>query len=415
MVSEPLVNNIFEIERILYNINWDFYPRPLSSPKNPKLFNCRKYHWYPATFIPEIPYTLIELLTKPGAKVFDPFFGIGTSYFQALLLNRLPVGTDICSFAIEFASLLFELFNPNIDLLRINTTIKNKVEKYKSDINYCVLINEIDSNQYLKELGRWYTKENFNALCFLIILERNTKNKFANAALRLSISSILSTVSNQDRGWGCIADNVLPKSYQVKQINVINFIIRKLTKLMTDLNLIKSKINYKEVYKETEKNKTIFSSIKSASKKLNENSIDFVITSPPYPNMVDYITSQRLSYYYFGYDINLDKKDEIGARYKRRRRSALENYLLEMEKANKNISKTIKKGGLLCYIMPSFNTKNENNVRRKSIVQNLISGLERFGLTKEIELRRSIPSLKRSHNTKWTTLDNEIIYIFKKI
>lgn len=415
MVSEPLVKNIFEIERILYNINWDFYPKSLSSKKNLKLFNCRKYHWYPATFIPEIPYTLIELLTKPGAKVFDPFFGIGTSYFQALLLNRLPFGTDICSFAIEFSSLLFKLFNPNIDLLRINTTIKNKAEKYESDINYCVLINEIDSNQYLKELGRWYTKENFNALCFLIILERNTKNKFANAALRLSISSILSTVSNQDRGWGCIADNVLPKSHQVKQINVINFFIRKLTKLMTDLNLVKSKTNYKEVYKETEKNKTVFSSIESASKELNENSIDFVITSPPYPNMVDYITSQRLSYYYFGYDINIDKKDEIGARYKRRRRSALENYLLEMEKTNKNISKTIKKGGLLCYIMPSFNTKNENNVRRKSIVQNLISGLERFGLTKEIELRRSIPSLKRSHNKKWATLDNEIIYIFKKI
>ena len=65
--------------------------------------------------------------------------------------------------------------------------------------------------------------------------------------------------------------------------------------------------------------------------------------------------------------------------------------------------------------MPSFNTKNENNVRRKSIVQNVISRLERIGLTKEIELRRSIPSLKRSHNTKWATLDNEIIYIFKKI
>jgi len=63
MSNDPLVNNLAELERILKNINWDFYPRPLSSKKNPKIFNCRKYHWYPATFIPEIPYTLIDLLT----------------------------------------------------------------------------------------------------------------------------------------------------------------------------------------------------------------------------------------------------------------------------------------------------------------------------------------------------------------
>ena len=53
-----------------------------------------------------------------------------------------------------------------------------------------------------------------------------------------------------------------------------------------------------------------------------DNSVDLVITSPPYPNMTDYVTSQRLSYYFLGLGL-ADKsrlKDldlEIGPRIRR--------------------------------------------------------------------------------------------------
>ena len=415
MAKGALVNNVPEIEIFLKNINWDFYPKPLSSKSNPKLFNCRKYHWYPATFIPEIPYTLIELLTKQGAKIFDPFVGIGTTYFQALLLNRIPVCADICSFSTEFIKLLFNLFNPDADLIKVLQKIKIKVEEYNTSIDYRKKINKINFNEYLEELRKWYTEENFNALCFLICLEKITKDKFSKAALKLTISSILSTVSNQDRGWGCIADNVLPKSHQVRQANAIKIFLRALSNLIADIEEFKEALDYREAYRETANSKTIFHSNMIEFTELNKNSIDLVLTSPPYPNMVDYVTSQRLSYYYLGYDIDSDKKKEIGARHRRKRLKSLDSYLLDMNLSNKMVSKTIKKDGLLCYIMPSFNTKNQNNIRRKSIVQNVISKLEDYKLTKEIELTRSIPSLKRSHNSKWATLEKEKIYIFRKL
>lgn len=414
MSSELLVNSISEIERILNNINWDFHPRPLSSNANPKLFNCRKYHWYPATFIPEIPYTLIELLTKPGAIVLDPFCGIGTTYFQTLLLNRLPIGMDICSFSIEFIRLLFMLLSPEIDLLKVSDSIERKTKEYRPNLNYSRLVDKTYPNQKIKELQHWYSEVNFNALCYLIIMEMQTEDKYANAALRLSVSSILSRASNQDRGWGCIADNVLPKSYQVRQIDLISLFIGALKRLLSDLGSIKNNTNYKAAYRETEKKTSIYHSNICNSRELADNSVDLVITSPPYPNMVDYISSQRLSYYYFGFDIEPDKKEEIGARYMRRRKNSLGNYLNQMRMANMTIAKAIKRGGLMCYIMPLFNTDNENNVKRKSIVQKVVSELEELGLTKETELSRSIPSLRRSHNKRWATLEKEIIHIFKK-
>ena len=415
MTNKPLVYNITDVENVLQNINWNFHPRPRSSTNSLKLFNCRKYHWYPATFIPEIPYTLIELLTKPGAKVLDPFCGIGTSYFQALLLSRLPFGIDICSFSVEFACLLFELFDPSVDLLGIKHSIENRTKEYKPEVDYIRMAEDGVPGQQLKELGRWYSDRNFNALCFLIILERETQDRYTNAALRISISSILSRASNQDRGWGCIADNVLPKSYQLRQIDVISVFMRALTKLLSDLNSIKHNTDYEDVYRETKEIGTIHRSNICEFDGIGEGSIDFVITSPPYPNMVDYTSSQRLSYYYFDYDIDLDRKREIGSRSMRKRKSSLNDYVSQMASANMTIANTIKKGGLLCYIMPSFSSDNENNLKRRSIVQKVVSGIEELGLIKEVELKRSIPSLKRSHNKRWATLKTEIIHIFKKL
>jgi len=395
MSNDPLVNNLAELERILKNINWDFYPRPLSSKKNPKIFNCRKYHWYPATFIPEIPYTLIELLTKPHAKIFDPFAGIGTTYFQALLLNRLPICADICSFSTEFINLLFTLFNPVLDLITISQEIRSELNLYSVDVDYSRKLDRENRFKFLKELEKWYTRKNFHALCFLFYLESKTKNNTIKSAFKISISSILSTISNQDRGWGCIADNVLPKNYQVRQVDVLNSFLSALNKLITDIERFKEKLDYEDSYRKTANQKSIFHSNILNLNEISDDSIDFVLTSPPYPNMVDYVTSQRLSYYYFGIDLLTDKNSEIGARSKRKRLSSLDDYMFQMNSANKKISKTIKKGGYLCYIMPSFNTKNNNNIKRKTIVRNVISNLEELDL--------------RNVNAKLTPSDNRIL------
>ena len=94
-VKSLLTNDINTVKTILKNINWNFYQRSGFAPHEMQPFNCRRHHWYPATFVPEIPFTLIEVLTSPNAVVYDPFAGIGTTYFQALLLNRRPLSTEM--------------------------------------------------------------------------------------------------------------------------------------------------------------------------------------------------------------------------------------------------------------------------------------------------------------------------------
>lgn len=50
---------------------------------------------YRACFKPQLPRFFIERLTRPGAVVYDPFMGRGTTPLEAALLGRVPFGCDV--------------------------------------------------------------------------------------------------------------------------------------------------------------------------------------------------------------------------------------------------------------------------------------------------------------------------------
>ena len=50
---------------------------------------------YRACFKPQLPRFFIERLTKPGDRVYDPFMGRGTTLIEAAFLDREPCGNDV--------------------------------------------------------------------------------------------------------------------------------------------------------------------------------------------------------------------------------------------------------------------------------------------------------------------------------
>lgn len=57
---------------------------------------------YRACFKPQLPEFFIERLTNSGDAVYDPFMGRGTTPVQAALLGRRPVGNDINPLSVLF-------------------------------------------------------------------------------------------------------------------------------------------------------------------------------------------------------------------------------------------------------------------------------------------------------------------------
>lgn len=412
--KSALVSDLEKSRAALKNINWNFYDKSVFSPHEMRPFKCSAYHWCPATFIPEIPFTLIEVLTSRNAVVYDPFGGIGTTYFQALLLNRKPVTNDICKINVEFIRSLFVLLNPATDMNMLRGNIKTIISCFDKDKDYTAVEH---GHIQMSELRPWYSLKTFNELSFLFAEYSNCADPLTKAAMWISISSIMETVSSQQRGWGCIADNVLPKPEQMKDHEVISLFATRLNRLLTDVTSQLQMVlpGYFEAYVELSTRETVFYKDTRECTEVGNDSVDLVVTSPPYPNMTDYVKSRRLSYYLLGINLTSDLKMEIGARSRRQTKDSLEKYSSDMNRANEVIAGKIKKGGYACYIMPVFDTDNDNNTNRKRVVQKVISKLEDYNLVKEEEFERILPKIRRGHNLKWATLERERIYLFRKV
>ncbi|MHB8118228.1 MAG: DNA methyltransferase [Methanothrix sp.] len=410
--NELRVVDFSKANNILKNINWNFSQKVSSSSNKLTPFNCRKYHWFPSTFIPEIPFTLIEVLTLPGAVVYDPFSGIGTTYFQALILNRLPLAIENNSVAVTYMRDLFALFNPQINYDKLKDDISVSFCDFNPDYDY--ILNH-SQEKTISNLNPWFSKRTMNTIAYIMSKASQIHDEFAKAAIRIAISSMLKNVSSQDRGWGCIADNVLPRQDQIKDKDVLKFFKKNINILLNDILLCIKKLDatFSANYDLLKTNTIIKGDVRD-NDEIEEKSIDLVVTSPPYPNMTDYVTSQRLSYYYLDLDLKEDLHSEIGARIKRFRRNALEQYLKDMIVANKNIAEKLKKGGYACYIMPLFNKDNQNNIERRDVIQKILTDLANYGLVEEAQFQRIVPAKRRSQNIKWATLEREKILVLRK-
>lgn len=412
----PAVTPVDRASFILANINWNF-STPFSVGRSGlQFFDCRKYHWYPATFIPEIPYTLIEVLTSPGAVVYDPFAGIGTTLFQALLLGRCPIGSEICTVSVYLMKSFWTLLDPRTNLVQVVSDLRDIETSYDADIDYCRRLTR--SEVLVDRLRPWFNPEPFNQLMYLRTHEDKLRSSAAKAAMRIALSATLKAVCAQDEGWGCIADNVLPKPPQLrKPRHALERFRRNINLLLRDIGLMQARLP--ELAKDFQRAHCVDDQIKRFDVRDGEfpenESVDLVVTSPPYPNMTDYSTSQRLSYYLLGKDPGQDLPEELGARRRRFTPGAIENYRTGMRRALEVICRKLKPGGYICLVMPKFNADNHNNTVRKQVVQECLGFLYTNGCTLEQELSRILPKRRRHHNQKWISLEKESIHVFRKL
>lgn len=395
-----------DIKRRLNSVNWNFDFEISYSSNALHPFNCREYYSYPATFIPEIPYGLIEILSKKGDVVVDPFGGIGTTFMQALILERFPYTFDINPVASSVCSTLFKLFNPSVDKAILKSSMLEICNDYEENVDYIANLSEERS-----KLIEWFESETFNKIAYLFSKYDQATDSILRDTLKLVISSVLVTLSSQNKGWAYIADNVKPKSDELRSKPVFEHYKASTKRLITDIeNHLKiSADSFRLFYKVVSRENRIFAaSINNSS--LEAESVDLVITSPPYPRMIDYVKSQRLSFYFMEDNFNEYTGSETGARYRRARKDALAEYEEAIKDINQITVSKLKKNGYFCVVLPDYDASDD----RKSTIDRIVRNYSELGLEKVLDISRYIPSNKRTLSIQWATLVNERIYIFQK-
>lgn len=389
-----------KIERLLNDLDWDcsdhFHHRT----------SLNIIHWYPASFITAIPGNILDIFSDEGDVVWDPFCGSGTSAVEAFRKGRHFYGSDISQL-----SILISL--SKINLIKYRSLVENEFLKLKNELEQIEfnLAFSITHDHYISQaksicsyddLKPWYNGKALNELLLL-------RGFFENSIIDKKIKPIFLTIffqiaklaCAQQKTWGHIADNVLPDEGQIcdREYQVIPNFIKRLLQVQKQAEKILV----------VSKNGRCNLRLADARTYSPAKPVHLVVTSPPYPSMADYITSQRLDYYWLGYnkqDIGTFKKNEIGARYLRHANSSNRNYIDSMKIALTNIISAIEPNGILVLILPDFSTDES----RKEIIDELCSLINtKLNLLYQIkrkidESQRYLPfqSLKKETLTIWS-------------
>lgn len=301
-------------------------------------------HRFAGNFIPQIPAHLIQILSSPGEVVLDPFVGSGTTVIEALRLNRNALGNDrtrACVFIAE------------TKVRALQTPFRAELrQELAGELAWPHLCQSTQTGAQGEgsstALDKWYSPSTLAQLRFLWkMIERVEDNQ--RPLLQLIFSDVLFSCASTGNAltsggkprrhhWGWIADNVVPKQPADHDATSI-FLERLLATETIQAAAPTSSVSGRIIHGDARK-------LDVAS-----DSIDLIITSPPYVGMIDYALAHRLLYLWMNWDLSEDKSAEIGARFKRKRRSLLHEYLSDMEICWQEMIRVLKPGRACAVIL----------------------------------------------------------------
>ena len=298
--------------------------------------SIHRAHWFAGNFISQIPAALIEVLSEQNDLVLDPFGGSGTTTIEAARLGRRGVYSDIVS-ACYF-----------IAIRKIAAATTQLTQHTRTSIMLALTWDHACTSDQVGERGEganpeltyWYSAVTLAQLRFIWKLLEG----FGGAdrlILELAFSDLLfscaSTSGSQTstgrlrrHHWGWVADNVVPKT--LVHHNAIEGFRARIHALPTP---------FETVHRPT--------LLQGAAQKLQlpSGSVDLIITSPPYIGVIDYVKANRLLYLWMNWSFDAERASEIGARYKRRRPSLVEDYILDMSDCWSEFHRVLRVGGKL--------------------------------------------------------------------
>ena len=330
---------------------------------------------------------LIETYSFPGDMVCDPFVGSGVVALECLIAGRGIIAGDINPYAITLTK---AKLNPP-------PTMEEALEKTAFYFDQMkLLVKKMELGKIPEWVKAFFHPQTLRELLALTKLLRQNKDHFLLACL-------LGILHHQRPGFLSY-----PASHLVPYLRTIKFPREKFPELYEyrDLALrLQRKIH--RVYRR-------FPNIESeiprqcrledaANLNLPKESIDLVITSPPYMNALDYARDNRLRLWFLG--------AEEYSRYDKRAPNNCKKFLNLMEQCLGNIQYGLRSGGRCVLVI------GEVNRTRKTIntVQLIIDvALNKIGSFKcEDIIEDTIPDVRRARKNGACTKREWIVVLRK--
>ncbi len=309
---------------------------------------------YRGKFHPQLIKGLINIIgVKKGEYILDPMAGSGTTNIEASLMGINSVAVDVSPFC--------------------QLMIETKYESLKTEEQSICRLNE-----KWEDIFDFFLKPN--------IFEKvsSISDKTKRVTYLIALLAFLDSMGYSKR----------------VKLSDHRSLFQKV--LVRYINTIKDFANNPH-FKNTTFGKCYVSKQSTALELyLKDNSIDGVITSPPYSFAIDYVNNDRDQLEFLGCDIENLKKEMIGLKGKNKK-ERLKNYFIDMENVCREIKRVLKPHRFFIIVIGS-NTNQTGGIRLEN---QIIESCENNGLHLVKSILKPIKGMRN-------TMRDEFILFFQK-
>jgi hypothetical protein len=287
---------------------------------------------YRACFKPQLPRFFIERLTAPGDRVYDPFMGRGTTPIEAALLGRVPVGCDVNPLSLTFT-------RP-----RLRPPELRDVEARLGEIPLD------DHDEFPEDLLVFYHADSLRQICSLkkYLLRRRAEGSFDPLDDWIALVA-LNRLTGHSSGFFSVYTLPPNQAVSVKSQRKINekrqqtppprnvpkIILKKSRQLLGDVTAA-----VRDTLRSVAGQALFVTSQSHQTPQIPSGSIDLVVTSPPFLDVVQYAADNWLRCWFLGID---PKSVNITVPRK------LDQWQTAMSAVFRELSRVLKPGGHVAF------------------------------------------------------------------
>ena len=275
-------------------------------PERERTKHVHRLHPYLGKFVPQLVEALLERYVEPGGRVLDPFAGSGTTLVQCLESGYDAVGIDIAS----FNCLLMGVKTAEHDIAVLEAEVEDVLARPGR--------SRLRPRGYLAE---WFARDAASELLHLrsIVDEYESRDVLRVVLARAARSARLTAHFDLDfprapqlEPYWCHKHRRTCAPVQSAQKFITRYLLDTLERLREFERVRTPGFHARALHGDATEADLV-------------GSFDGVVTSPPYPGLIDYHEQHRYAYEILGLDDQRER--ELGAAARGTSRAAIEEYV----------------------------------------------------------------------------------------
>ena len=369
-----------EIVKDIETTEWDFIGEDTQ-------MHLHSLHPYPARMIPQISKRAINLWTREGDTVLDPFSGCGTTLLEAIISGRDAIGIDNNPVACLISNSKIVKYSKNeIEILN------NFLDSFDELVNSKDLVPSVPE---YKNVEYWFAEEAIEELGKIRACI-NTLDGNAKQMALCCLSAIIVRVSYQESDT-----KYARKESDYARGNAIKAFKAKLKSAIKSIE---------EINSEKKGNAKVLQIDGRNLKSIQSEEIDLIVTSPPYLNAYDYHKYHRHRMQWIDGNIAFARDHEIGKHDTFTRKGATpDRYFEDMQQCFFEWYRVMKKNARCLIIVGDAIVSGEP----VPVGDRFIDMMNSIGMICENRWIRNLDINKKSFNQQ-SRIKKEHVLLFRK-